>query len=316
MTEATRPVAGPSAERMSLLAILALTGAGWGLTQPLMKIAVTGGYRAFGLIFWQLVIAVICLGAVCLATGRPMPWRDRARWNGRALTICAVVALCGTLIPNAGSFTAAIHLPSGVLSILVSTVPILAFPIALMLGTDRFGWLRLGGLALGLAGVLLLVAPEASLPDPAMAAFVPLGLIAPVFYAMEGNVVARWGTGGLDAIELLFGASLIGLVVSLPLALAFGHWIDPFGPWGARDAALLGSSLIHAVVYTVYVWLVGRAGAVFAVQVGYLVTGFGMAWAMLLLGETYSRWIWAALGLIVAGMLLVQPRPKAVLAPT
>jgi drug/metabolite transporter (DMT)-like permease len=40
------------------------------------------------------------------------------------------------------------------------------------------------------------------------------------------------------------------------------------------------------VVYAGYVWLVGRAGAVFAAQVAYLVTLFGVFWAMLILGET------------------------------
>lgn len=310
MTAATPPPAvSDKGERMILLAVLVLAGAGWGLTIPLAKIAVTGGYRAFGLIFWQQAVAVICLGLVCLLTGRRLP-------VGRGpLTVWLVVALVGTLLPNSGSLTAAIHLPSGVMSILLSLVPVLAFPVALLLRTDRFHWGRMAGLMLGLGGVTLLVAPEASLPDRAMAVFIPLGLIAPLFYAMEGNIVARWGTAGMDPIQVLFGASAIGALLSLPLALATGQWIDPTGPWAARDWAMLGSSLIHAVVYTAYVWLVARAGAVFAVQVSYLVTGFGVFWAMLILGETYSPWIWAAAGLIVAGMLLVQPRPKPALAP-
>ena len=35
---------------------LILFGAGWGLSQPLAKIAVSTGYEPLGLIFWQLVI--------------------------------------------------------------------------------------------------------------------------------------------------------------------------------------------------------------------------------------------------------------------
>jgi hypothetical protein len=41
------------------------------------------------------------------------------------------------------------------------------------------------------------------------------------------------------------------------------------------------------------------------------VTGFGVFWAMLLLGESYSGWIWAALALMLMGLFLVQPRPRA-----
>ncbi|MCP4818147.1 MAG: EamA/RhaT family transporter, partial [Shimia sp.] len=36
--------------------ILLAIGAGWGLTQPLTKIAVSEGYEPLGLIFWQLAI--------------------------------------------------------------------------------------------------------------------------------------------------------------------------------------------------------------------------------------------------------------------
>ena len=68
------------------------------------------------------------------------------------------------------------------------------------------------------------------------------------------------------------------------------------------------SSVIHVIVYAGYVWLVGRSGAVFAGQVSYLVTAFGVLWAMLLLRETYSLWVWGALVCMALGLMLVQPR--------
>ncbi len=142
-----------------------------------------------------------------------------------------------------------------------------------------------------------------------------MALIAPAFYGLEGNVVARYGTAGLDPIQLLCGASIVGAGIALPLALLSGQWIDPRPPWGAPDVALILSSGIHALVYSAYVWLVGRAGAVFAAQVAYLVTGFGVLWAMALLGERYSGWVWSAMAVMFAGLFLVQPRPKPALVP-
>ena len=102
------------------------------------------------------------------------------------------------------------------------------------------------------------------------------------------------------------------LVLALPLALGHGPVDRPASALGRAGApALWPAALIHALVYAGYVWLVGRAGAVFAAQVAYLVTGFGVLWAMLLLGERYSRWVWAALALMLAGLALVQPRADA-----
>ncbi len=291
-----------------LSGLLVVLGAGWGLTQPLTKIAVSTGYGPFGLIFWQTVIGAALMAAVSLARGRGLPMRPRA------LRVYLVIALVGTVIPDTTAYPAYAHLPSGVMSILLSLIPMIAFPMALGLGLERPDWRRMLGLICGLVGVLLLIAPESSLPDRAMLAWIPLALVAPVFYAFEGNYVSRWGTNGLDPVEVMFGASLVGAVASLPLALGTGQFISPLRGWGAAESALVAASVIHVVVYAGYVWMVGRAGAIFAIQVSYLVTGFGVVWAMLILGEGYSTWIWAAMALMMTGVFMVQPRPREALA--
>jgi drug/metabolite transporter (DMT)-like permease len=294
-----------SRDRAVLLAVLILIGAAWGITQPFAKIAVSEGYRHFGIIFWQFALGGLLLATINRARGRGLPTAPRH------IALYVIIALIGTLLPNSASYTAAIHLPSGILSIVLSLVPMLSFPIALALGMDRFSALRLLGLCLGLAAILLIALPETSLPDRSMVWWLPLALVAPLFYAVEGNFVARFGTAGLDPVQVLLGASIMGSVMALPLALMTGQWISPLPPWGAPDMAIVGSSVAHALAYAGYVWMVGRAGAVFAAQVSYLVTAFGIFWAWLLLGETYSGWIWAAVALMFVGLFLVQPRPAA-----
>jgi len=288
--------------RFGLLFVLIVMGAGWGLTVPLSKIAVSEGYRQFGLIFWQLVIAVGILGCIVLMRGKGLPF-------GRAqMRMYLFVALVGTVLPNAASFQAAVYLPAGILALVMSMVPMFAFPVALLMANERFSWVRFAGLLCGVIGVLILIGPEASLPERAMVVFIPLALVAPMFYGIEGNVVAKYGTAGVDPIQLLCGASIVGTVIALPLALFSGQWISPLGPYSAPDYALIASSIIHALVYSAYVWMVGQAGAVFAAQVSYLVTGFGVIWAMLLLAERYSGWVWLAMAVMFAGLFLVQPR--------
>jgi len=254
------------------------------------------------MVFWQFAIGVVVLAAINRFNGRGLPW-------GRPQVMRYVlVAFIGTLLPNSAMYEAIRFLPSGLISILLSVVPMLAFPVALALGVDRFSAVRFAGLAFGFGGVMLIVGPEGSLPDRAMLLFVPLALVAPFFYALEGNVITRIGLAGLDAVQLLLGASIVGTVLALPLALVSGSFISPMPPWDIADLSLVLSSVIHGVVYASYFWLVGKAGPVFAVQCSYLVTGFGVFWAKLLLDESYSIWIWAAMGLMFAGLFLVQPR--------
>ena len=184
----------------------------------------------------------------------------------------------------------------------------MAFPIALALGNDQFSFRRLAGILLGLIGVGFIALPEASLPERAMIAFLPLALVAPFCYACEGNIVAKWGTAGLDPVQTLLGASAIGTLIALPLALGTGQFFVPKVPFINADYAMILSAVIHVLVYTGYVWLIGRAGAVFAGQISYLVTGTGVLWSMLLLSETYSLWVWMALVCMGFGLSLVQPR--------
>jgi drug/metabolite transporter (DMT)-like permease len=295
--------------RTLYFAVLIGSGAAWGSTQSLSKIAVEGGHGPFGLILWQLVTGALLLGVV-LGVRRAFPPLTR-----RTLGFAALIACIGTLIPNAASYIAIDHLPAGVMSIVIAAVPLIALPLAVALRQDRFSPGRVLGLLLGIAGVALIALPDTSLPDSAGVAFLFLALLAPVFYAIESNYVALKGTAGMDAVQAMFLASSLGAVLCLPIVAITGQWMTPFTPWGAPEVAITLSSVIHVLAYASYIWLAGQAGAVFAAQSSYVVTGTGVIWAMLILGERYSLWVWAALAVMMVGLLLVQPRRGAAVQP-
>lgn len=292
-----------------LYAILFAMGAGWGLTVPLSKIAVSTGHQPLGLVFWQLVVVVAFLGGITLIRGR------RLIFHRVYLRLFVMVALCGAVLPDIFFYFAATHLSGGVLAIVTATVAMFSLPIAIMLGNEQFEWPRLMGLGFGLAGITLLVAPEASLPATVSAGFVLIALCAPLFYATEGNLVAKWGTQGLDPMQVIFGASMVGLGITLPLAMLSGQWINPLAGFGAPEAALVGGAALHALVYAAYVWMVGQAGSVFTAQTSYMVTATGVLWSMAILNESYSIWVWLSLAVMLLGMFLVQPRAARVLVP-
>ena len=284
--------------------LLVALGVGWGATQPLGKIAASTGHKAFGLIFWQLVVCCVVLGVLTAVRGKSLPL------HAAALRFYAVVAVLGTLVPNATFFTSVARLPSGIMSILISMVPLLAFPIAVALRQDQFSSRRLVGLGLGLLGVALIALPNTSLPDPAMAAYLPLAMVGPLFYAVESTYVARVGTPGMDAVQAMFGASLAGLILCVPIVVLTGHWFAMPLPPGQPELALIASSALHALLYCAFVWLAATAGAVFAAQSAYIVTAAGMIWAMVLLNERFSPMVWAAAAVMLLGLSLVQPRLK------
>ncbi|MEL7253817.1 MAG: DMT family transporter [Pseudomonadota bacterium] len=291
-------------QHTGFLAVLILMGAGWGLTFVLTKTVVSTGYQPFGLLAWQFVIMALILTGIGVVRGKPAPWRRKH------VAVYLMICLMGSLIPNTLTYTAAVHLSAGLLSILISTVPLFAFPIAIGLGIDRFSLRRMAGLFCGMACVFLIAWPELRLPEGGLAGAMVLVLLASSLYAAEGNIIGKWGTWGLDPVQMLTGASLLGIPMAFALALTSDQYINPLRPWGAPEWSLIASAAIHVVVYSTYFWTVTRAGIVFASQVAYLVTAFGVISGMVLLGERYSLHIWAGFALMLVGLFLVRPRQK------
>ncbi len=291
--------------RVSPVAALVAIGAAWGLAVPLTRIAVSSGHQPLGLTLWQQVITAAALG-LWLAATRMGPALSR-----RDLGTFAAVAVFGSVLPGYFSFLTAAELPAGVRAILLASVPMFVLPMALALRFERPDPRRALGVALGAAAIALIALPGAEVSTRIALGMVLLTLIAPLSYAIETIYLARRGAGGLHPAQLLFGASLVGMALSLPLAVATGQTVDVLRPWGAAEAALFSASLLHAGAYVSYIWLIGRAGGVFASQIAYLVTGFAVAWSWALLGERYGGFIWAAFALMLAGVALIRPRESA-----
>jgi len=286
-------------------AVLIGLGTLWGLGQPLTKIAVSTGHGPLGLAQWVAAVDVLLLGLVCLATGRRLPL------SSAALRLYAMVAIFGMLVPQIFSYTAAPHLAGGVLALVISLVPMAALPLNLALGLEGFAAGRAAGVLCGMAAMALLLLRGAGLPGGGDWGFLLLAALTPACYAVEGAYVAGWGRAAADPVQTLTGAALLTLLVASPLALISGTAISPLAPWGPAERALLASAFISVFAYTAYVWLVGRAGAVFGAQVSYIVTAVGVGASMVMLGEGYPASFWAALALLFAGLFLVQPRPPA-----
>ncbi|MEM8651292.1 MAG: DMT family transporter [Pseudomonadota bacterium] len=291
-------------ENRSLIAwsSMLIIGILWGGTIPLTKIAVSTGHEPLGLIVWQLLFAVIILGSYLLFRG----WRPNLQ--RQYIIYYTVIAFLGTIFPNGFSYWAAAELPAGVMAITIATVPMFTLVIALGLRLETLALGRILGVLIGFAAMVMIAAPQTSLPDPAKAIFVVVALIAPFFYGVESNYIAAKTPSGTDPVSTLFMASSAGFLIVVPAAWFSGQWMDITQPWGNPEYALFASSIIHAVTYVGYIWLVGYGGPVFSVQVAYPVTISGVFLSILFLGEGYSSWIWSALVLVIIGLALVQPK--------
>ncbi len=294
--------------RFNLTIILLIVGVSWGLTAPLSKIAVSTGHHYLGLLIWQIIIMILSLGLIQIFRKKKLPLNLNCFWR------YVLVALLGTILPNSIMYKAYFHLQSGIMSILVSIVPMIAFLLVLVLQMEKFEIRRFLGVLFGIFAIILIVFPKLDLGYLGEVGWILLALLSPLCYAIEGVWINKIGIAKLDPIEVILGASILGFFILMPIVALNGYWITPYRVWGPAEFAITASSLIHSLIYISYIWLIGKAGVIFASQVSYIYTASGIGFSIILLGEGYSLFVWAAVILMLMGLMMVRPSRRSSLS--
>ena len=294
--------------RFNLTLILLIVGVSWGLTAPLSKIAVSTGHHYLGLLIWQIIIMILSLGLIQIFRKKKLPLNLNCFWR------YVLVALLGTILPNSIMYKAYFHLQSGIMSILVSIVPMIAFLLVLVLQMEKFEIRRFLGVLFGIFAIILIVFPKLDLGYLGEVGWILLALLSPLCYAIEGVWINKIGIAKLDPIEIILGASILGFFILMPIVALNGYWVTPYRVWGPAEFAITLSSLIHSIIYISYIWLIGKAGVIFASQVSYIYTASGIGFSIILLGEGYSLFVWAAVILMLMGLMMVRPSRRSSLS--
>ena len=282
--------------------ILIILGLGWGLSFTLGKIAITAGGTPIGLTFWQsLFSGLILLIYVFFRHGKIIIPKTM-------FLPIIIITFLSVVIPNIIFYACVAYLDAGVLSISVSVIPLFTYIIALGLRMDKFKVRRVLGLITGFCALLILMLPENSLPDKRDIPWVLLALNCALCYALENIYIDRLALQNFGPIRLVCAVSFVSAIITFLLSLV----MDQFFMLQPTNLYLLISTLglgfISATAYSIFIYLIGRAGSVFSSQVGYLVTFFGVVWGILILGESHSVFVWLSLAMIMMGIFLVQPK--------
>lgn len=282
--------------------LVLVSGLLWGLTFSLARIATQDQAHPIGLAFWQAFGGGFILLLVCLL---------RRTWpapNTAMLKRFIVIALLGTVIPATMYFYAASRVPAGILAITVALVPILTYALSWLMQIDRFSSKRFLGIVVGFAAMVFLIAPDTSLPNPAMTRWVLLALGATVFYTLENVYVDAYIPKTTDMVALLMGGLIIASITLVPLVTALDAFVPITYPLSKPEWAILGMMVVSSVAYVIFFFVIRLSGAVFASVTAYIITLCGVFWGILLFNEQHSFWVWGALILMLLGMALVRPR--------
>ena len=219
-----------------------------------------------------------------------------------------IITFLSVVIPNIIFYACVAYLDAGVLSISVSVIPLFTYIIALGLRMDKFKVRRVIGLITGFCALLILILPENSLPDKRDIPWVLLALNCALCYALENIYIDRLELQNFGPIRLVCAVSFVSALITFVLSIVMNQFfiLKPTNLY--LFISTLGLGFISATAYSIFIYLIGRAGSVFSSQVGYLVTFFGVVWGIIILGESHSIFVWVSLALIMMGIFLVQPR--------
>ncbi len=245
-----------------------LLAALWGASFLFMRVAAPA-FGAFALVEVRVAIAAAFLLPL-------LAWRGGlAALRARAPTL-AVVGVLNSAIPFVLFTYSTLTITAGFASILNATVPMWAALVAWLWLRERIRAAQWLGLAIGLAGVVLLV---------------------------WGRIDLRPGGSQWSATLAIAAASQIAAAFALaPFALA--TW--PAAPVGVRDwaAAIALGVACTGLAYILYFRLIDRVGAMRAASVTFLIPLFGVLWGAVFLSEAITLQMAAGGAVILVGTAL------------
>jgi len=283
-----------------LVILLFLNGIIYGMHFVANKWAVDSGIPVFAYIFWYSLIsgALLLLICVCL--------REFPRISFKTLLVYIVMGTTGIAAPLALLTWTASKLPAGVIGLVVVMSPVFTYIFSTALKIEPFGWVRVFGIVIGFGSVLLVYLPDASLPDPSMASWLLVALLAPICFAATNVFAAVIRPPRISSLALSAGILLGGAFVMLPIMLISGDlWIPP-AQIMLGNYALITAILINLAIWWMFLEIVRNAGPVFFTPSNYVIVLSSIGWGVVIFGEKPSVYIWGAVVMMFIGVFLVN----------
>jgi len=303
-TSAPASAAGPAGAGFLPIVYLLVLGFCFGVSFVLNKFATTNGVPFIPYVFWQTIGAALILG-VAAAGLRQLP-----AVTGAHLRIYVVMALLNVAIPYVVLAYVADKLPASLLPIGLALVPGVIYVMALGLRLEQFGWLRFAGIGLGLAGVMLILLPKASLPEPGMAGWLALSLLATLSFSLRAVLVPLMRPPATPSLSLACGLLIAASAIMLVIMAATGQWWAFDGEFGMGHGMVLAAMVNNALLLVLIFEIIRIAGPVFFGGINYVSMLIGVVLGVVIFDESHTMWVWLAIALVLVGLYLVN-RGKA-----
>ena len=275
-------------------------GLTFGLSFSIVKIILMEIESPIVILFWQSCFSSFLLFAYSFFSLSSL--KDIVNNLGAMI----LLACFGVIIPNFILYLSAANLSAGTISILLALIPFCAYIIALILRIERIDLMRLFGVILGFIAISFLVFPGHASNKTYLNFWIMIGLLVPILIGSVNISLASERFKKLKPLHIAFGMNLLStILLGLMLPSNVNFWFSIHSSKLFFLIFLL--SFIGSIGFIIFIKLVKNHGPVFASQVNYLITLFGIMWGYIIFSEVHSMRFWVSLFLIIGGLFLVRP---------
>lgn len=273
----------------------------WGTTYLAIRVALESIPVAL-LAGLRWTAAGILLASALVAAGESLP--HPRHWGP-----IAVAGFLMAVIGNGGVVWAEQYVASGLAAVVVATVPFWAVSVdALVPGGDKLTWRTVGGLALGLLGIVVLVWPELTMGGQQGRLFgagVVALQIACLGWALGTAFTKRLAVPAAPLPSAAMQMLLSGLML-MAIGTATGEWSRlAFTP--RTTAAMVYLVLVGSIVgYSAYVYALKHLPVATVSLYAYVNPIIAVVLGTLVLSEPFSLRLIVAALMVLAGIAVVQ----------
>ncbi|NVM75371.1 drug/metabolite transporter (DMT)-like permease [Duganella sp. SG902] len=212
-----------------------------------------------------------------------------------------ILGLFNSALPFLMFAFAARTLSASVLAVLNATTPLWGTLIAAVWSRTMVSGKVLLGLALGTAGVALLVGFDHVSSKPGAGIAIAAVLFASFNYGIASNYAKQ--AKAVEPFANAHGSMWTSALLVLPVVPFFPAPGEP--TVGIMGAVIALGVLCSGVAYLIYFRLIQDVGPSSALTVTFLSPLFGILWGVLFLGETVGWYTFAGAAIVIAGTALV-----------
>ena len=248
------------------------------------------------------LLAALRMGMAAIALAGLMRWM-RLRWPLAHWRELGLLALLGVAAPHALFAWSALYMPAGYAALLYVTSVLFGAIASAWMKEEVLTGPKLAGCLLGIVGAALVVRLGPVEPSPRLVLAVLIAVVGSALSGMSAPMLKR-ALVRMDPLAITAAMHAIAFVLLLPGAAV--DW-----PQAQFTAATLGAVFVmgtftSGLAWWLYARIMRHVTPLAALSSTFMITAFGVLWAVLFLGEQVDSGLYLGGALLLLSCLLVM----------